>query len=174
MDTVVMTTERLNLKKMTADDVQNLMRIFSDPEAMRYYPSTMNEQETLGWIDRTLGNYEKLGVGFWVVEDKSTGKFLGQCGIIPQEFDGTGVMEIAYLFVRQEWGKGYATESAKACMEYGFRNMGLCKMYSFIDVNNTPSIRVAERNGMHLETTVTKWGKEVLVYAASNHDGKPR
>lgn len=167
MDTVVITTERLNLRKMTTDDVKNLMQIFSDPEAMNYYPSTMNEEEALGWITRTLGNYEKLGVGFWIVEDKSTGRFLGQCGIIPQEFDGAAVMEIAYLFVKQEWGNGYATESAKACKEYGFQSMGLKKMYSFIDASNLPSARVAERNGMHVETTITKWGKDVLVYSAS-------
>ncbi|GMA61370.1 GNAT family N-acetyltransferase [Alicyclobacillus fastidiosus] len=167
MDTIVITTERLNLRKMTTDDVQNLMGIFSDPEAMRYYPSTMNEEETLGWINRTLSNYEKLGVGFWIVEDKSTGQFLGQCGIIPQACDGVSVMEIAYLFVRQEWGKGYATESAKACKEYGFQSMGLHKMYSFIDVNNTASARVAERNGMHIEETITKWGKEVFVYSVA-------
>ena len=167
MDTVVMTTERLNLRKMTSDDVQNLMMIFSDQEAMKYYPSTMNEDETLGWINRTLSNYEKLGVGFWIVDDKTTGKFLGQCGIIPQEYDGVDVMEIAYLFVRQEWGKGYATESAKACKEYGFQSMGLHKMYSFIDANNIASVRVAERNGMNIEKTITKWGKDVLVYSAS-------
>jgi RimJ/RimL family protein N-acetyltransferase len=167
MDTVVMTTERLNLRKMTVEDAQSIMQIFSDPQAMKYYPKTMNEEEALAWINRTLGNYEKLGVGFWIVEDKSTGRFLGQCGIIPQEFDGADVMEIAYLFVRQEWGNGYATESAKACMEYGFQHLGLQKMYSFIDANNLPSARVAKRNGMHVETTITKWGKDVLVYSVS-------
>lgn len=167
MDELVMITERLNLRKMTTEDVQNLMQIFSDPEAMKYYPSTMNEEEAMGWITRTLGNYEKLGVGFWIVEDKSTGLFLGQCGIIPQEFDGAEVMEIAYLFVRQEWGNGYATESAKACKEYGFERLSLEKMYSFIDANNSPSARVAERNGMSVETTITKWGKDVLVYCVS-------
>ncbi len=167
MKTVVMTTERLNLRKMTTDDVQNLMTIFTDREAMRYYPSTMNEEETLGWINRTLSNYEKLGVGFWIVEDKLTGRFLGQCGIIPQEFDGADVMEIAYLFVRKEWGKGYATESAKACKEYGLQSMGLQKMFSFIDANNTQSARVAERNGMHVEKIITKCGKKVLVYSVS-------
>ncbi len=167
MDTVVMTTERLNLRKMTTEDVQNLMQIFSDQETMKYYPSTMNEEQAMGWIVRTLCNYEKLGVGFWIVEDKSTGRFLGQCGIIPQEFGGADVMEIAYLFVRREWGNGYATESAKACKEYGFQSLGLQKMYSFIDANNSRSARVAERNGMNVEMTITKWGKDVLVYSVS-------
>ena len=167
MDTVIMTTERLNLRKMTTEDVPHLMRIFSDQVAMKYYPSTMNEEEALVWITRTLGNYDKWGVGFWIVEDKSTGRFLGQCGIIPQEFDGADVMEIAYLFVKQEWGHGYATESARACKEYGFQSKGLKKMYSFIDANNSPSARVAERNGMHIETTITKWGKDVLIYSVS-------
>lgn len=167
MDTVVITTERLTLRKMTTDDVANLMKILADPEAMKYYPKTMNDEETLGWIQRTLSNYERLGVGFWAVEDKITGQFLGQCGIIPQELDGVNVMEIAYLFVRQEWGKGYASEAAKACKEYGFQTLGLHTMFSFIDVNNAASVRVAERNGMQIEKKINKWGKDVLVYSVS-------
>jgi RimJ/RimL family protein N-acetyltransferase len=167
MDTVVLTTERLNLRKMNQDDAENLMKIFSDPEAMRYYRSTKDEEETFKWIDWTLGNYEKFGVGLWIVEDKETGQFLGQCGIVPQEVDGVIEMEIGYLFVRQEWGKGYATESAFACKEYGFEQMGLRKMVSFIDVSNEPSTKVAERIGMHMEKTINKWGKEVFVYSVS-------
>ncbi|PSR19907.1 MAG: GNAT family N-acetyltransferase [Sulfobacillus acidophilus] len=165
MSNLVATTERLHLRKMTTQDAPNLLQIFSDPVAMQYYPSTMNEQETVRWIQRTLDNYDTYGVGFWMVEENATGRFLGQCGIIPQELDGTRQMEIAYLLVRREWGNGYATEAASACKQYGFDTMGYHKLVSLIDVQNTPSMRVAERIGMRVEQTIIKWGKEVRVYS---------
>jgi RimJ/RimL family protein N-acetyltransferase len=124
MSNLVLATERLNLRQMTTHDVSNLVQIFSDPVAMQYYPSTMTEEEAMGWIRRTLHNYHTYGVGFWVLEEKTTGRFLGQCGIIPQELDGLLQMEIAYLLVRREWGHGYATEAAAACKQHGFGTMG--------------------------------------------------
>ena len=165
MSSLVATTERLILRTMTTQDIPNLLEIFSDPVAMRYYPSTMNEVETMGWIRRTLDNYDTYGGGFWVVEEKTTGRFLGKCGIIPQELDGNRLMGIAYLLVRREWGHGYAAEAAAACKQYGFDTMGCHKLISLIDVQNVPSMRVAERIGMRVEQTIVKWGKEVKVYA---------
>ncbi len=166
MDSVVIATERLNLRTMTTQDISDLLQIFLDPVAMRFYPSTMTAAEAMGWIQRTLNNYDTYGVGFWVVEEKATGRFLGQCGIIPQELEGMRQMEIAYLLARREWGHGYATEAALACKQYGFNTMGYHKLISLIDVRNTPSIRVAERIGMRVEQTLVKWGKEVKVYSA--------
>ncbi|MGM0923429.1 MAG: GNAT family N-acetyltransferase [Bacillota bacterium] len=173
MNTSVLSTERLNLRKMKKDDVKNLMGIFSDPEAMRYYPSTKDEKQTIEWIDWTLDNYAKYGVGLWIVEDKETGEFLGQCGIVPQEVDGEIEMEIGYLFVRRVWGNGYATESALACKSYGFDQMKLRKMVSLPDVNNIPSTKVAERIGMKIEKVINKWGKDVFVYSVSNSTNAP-
>ncbi|MCJ8008954.1 GNAT family N-acetyltransferase [Lederbergia wuyishanensis] len=167
MNKAVITTERLILRKMSKDDVGNLMEIFSDPEAMRYYPSTKNEKQTMEWIDWTLNNYTNYGVGLWIVEDKSTGDFLGQCGIVLQEVDGAIEMEIGYLFVRRVWGNGYATEAAMACKKYGFEQLKLRRIVSLPDVNNIPSTKVAERIGMKAIKTINKWGKEVYVYSVS-------
>ncbi|KFM99838.1 MULTISPECIES: GNAT family N-acetyltransferase [Bacillus cereus group] len=167
MDNPVICTERLILRRMTKDDTENLMEIFSDPVAMRYYPSTKNESETMEWINWTLKNYDEYGVGLWIVEDKVTGEFLGQCGIVPQEVDGVMEMEIGYLFVRRVWGKGYATEAALACKNYGFERLKLNRMVSLPDVNNIPSTKVAKRIGMQEMKIINKWGKEVYVYSVS-------
>ncbi|MBP1970537.1 RimJ/RimL family protein N-acetyltransferase [Virgibacillus natechei] len=161
----VLSTERLNLRKMNKNDVQHLMEIFSDPVAMKYYPSTKDEQETKKWINWTLRNYTGYGAGLWIVEEKDTGKFLGQCGIVLQKVDGVVEMEIGYLFARRVWGNGYATEAALACKKYGFEELGLTRMVSLIDVNNEPSIRVAERIGMKWEKHINKWDKEIAVYS---------
>lgn len=163
----VLSTERLRLRKMSSDDVELLMEIFSDPEAMKYYPSTKDEEQTMKWIDWTLTNYEEHGVGLWIVENKRTGEFLGQCGIVPQEVEGTTAMEIGYLFARRVWGNGYAAEAALACKNYGFEQLKLNRMVSLPDVNNIPSSRVAERIGMKREKTIIKWGKEVAVYSVT-------
>lgn len=134
---------------------------------MRYYPSTKNENETREWIDWTLNNYAKYGVGLWIVEDKATGDFLGQCGIVPQEVDGEIKMEIGFLFVRRAWGKGYATEAATACKKFGFEQLNESEMISLVDVHNTPSSKVAERIGMSVKKKINKWEKEILVYSVS-------
>ncbi|MEH7236869.1 GNAT family N-acetyltransferase [Bacillus sp. JJ1562] len=163
----VICTERLILRRMTKDDAGKLMEIFSDPVAMRYYPSTKNESETMDWINWTLKNYDEYGVGLWIVEDKITGEFFGQCGIVPQEVDGVMEMEIGYLLVRRAWGKGYATEAALACKNFGFERLRLNRIVSLPDVNNIPSTKVAERIGMKKIKTINKWGKEVYVYSVS-------
>ncbi|MBU8773236.1 GNAT family N-acetyltransferase [Cytobacillus oceanisediminis] len=167
MNNPVISTERLLLRKMTKEDTGNLMEIFSDPVAMRYYPSIKNESETMEWIEWTKNNYDKYGVGLWIVEDKVTGEFLGQCGIVPQEVDGVMEMEIGYLFVRRVWGKGYASEAVLAWKNYGFEILKFNRMVSLPDVNNVPSTKVAERIGMQAIKTINKWGKEVYVYSVS-------
>lgn len=168
MGPVVITTERMMMRQMMRDDVRHLMHIFADPVAMRYYPSTMNDTEALAWIENTQRNYRQYGTGFWVLEERQSGRFLGQCGLIPQELDGVLEREIAYLLVRDEWGRGYATEAARACQQYGFQTLGLSRLISLIDVRNVPSARVAERIGMTLERTITKWDKAVWVYSCSS------
>lgn len=167
MSAPILITERLILRKMKQEDASHLLQIFSDPEAMRYYPSTKNENETREWINWTLNNYVNYGVGLWIVEDKATGDFLGQCGIVPQEVDGEIKMEIGYLFVRRAWGKGYATEAATACKKFGFEQLNESEMISLVDVHNIPSAKVAERIGMSVKKKINKWEKEILVYSVS-------
>jgi len=167
MTPFIITTERLILRKMDKEDTGKLLEIFSDPIAMEYYPSTKSEKETNDWIEWTFSNYETYGVGLWIAEDKETGEFLGQCGIVPQVVDEEIKMEIGYLFARRVWGNGYATEAARACKKYGFEHLNQSEMFSLVDVHNLPSAMVAERIGMTIKKKIRKWGKEVLVYSVS-------
>ncbi|XGA32965.1 GNAT family N-acetyltransferase [Virgibacillus sp. CBA3643] len=152
---------------MNTHDTQNLLEIFSDPVAMEYYPSIKDEQETKEWIDWTIRNYSNFGAGLWIVEEKETGEFLGQCGIVLQKVDGVVEMEIGYLFARRVWGNGYATEAALTCKKYGFNELGLTRIISLIDTDNVPSIKLAKRIGMKWEKRIYKWGKNLDVYTVS-------
>lgn len=144
-----------------------MLQIFSDPHAMHFYPSTKDEAETERWVRWTLRNYETHGYGLWIFELKDGCRFVGQAGVVPQIVAGEEEAEIGYLFVRDHWGKGYATEAANGCKEYAMRTFGLHRFVSIIHPENRRSIRVALRLGMSWEKTVEFHGREHLLYALS-------
>jgi ribosomal-protein-alanine N-acetyltransferase len=167
----IIETNRMRLRELNMDDIDNLLQIFSDPLAMKYYPSTKNWEETREWINWNLRNYKEYGIGLWAAQSKNSGQFIGQVGIVPQKIEEETEYEIGYLFVRKYWGKGLATEGAMACIEYGFHMLGRERLISLIAPSNEPSIRVAERIGMSLEKQIIRRGKETLVYSISNKSG---
>ncbi len=163
----VLETERLVLRRMEMADVDDLMGIFSDPVAMRYYPATKGREEAEAWVRWTLQSYSEHGFGQWVAILKDSGEFAGQCGLTVQEVEGTREVEIGYLFLRRFWGRGLATEAAIAARDYGFA-LGYRRLVSIIDPANLASRRVAEKTGLTLEKEVWKWNKKVCVYAVRN------
>jgi [ribosomal protein S5]-alanine N-acetyltransferase len=160
----VLDTERMFLRRMEMSDVDYLMCIFSDPVAMRYYPGTKSREEAEEWVRRMLESYRDHGFGLWAAILKESGEFAGQCGLTVQEVEGEEEVEIGYLFLRQFWGRGLATEAARACRDHGFR-LGYERLVSLIDPGNLASRRVAERTGLALEREVWKWNKNICVYA---------
>ncbi|HET7627667.1 MAG TPA: GNAT family N-acetyltransferase [Bacillales bacterium] len=170
MKDIVLSTERMHLRKLHMGDVERLQRIFSDPIAMKHYPSTKNREETVRWIRWNLESYRKFGIGLWSAEWKASGAFAGQVGLVLQEVEGIQEVEIGYLFVREHWGKGLATEGANACKAYGFRELGFERLVSLIAPANERSIRVAKRIGMTFERTVEKWGRRLALYAIRKED----
>jgi ribosomal-protein-alanine N-acetyltransferase len=164
---IVLRTERLILREMTMDDVDDLMGIFGDPEAMRYYPATKSREEVERWVRWVTDSYAANGFGLWVATAKDTGAFAGQCGLMLQDVNGTVEPEIGYLFLRRLWGRGLATEAASACRDYAFGPLGMKRVISLPDPANLASRRVAEKVGMTLEREVwmERWGKAACVYA---------
>jgi ribosomal-protein-alanine N-acetyltransferase len=162
---VVIETDRMTLGQMGMPDVDHLLGIFADPEAMRYYPSTKDISETRRWIRWNLDSYRQHGLGLWIASLKSINQFTGQCRLVIQEVDGRQEVEIGYLFLRPLWGQGLATEAAQAFREHGFMRLGFTRLISLIDPANVTSRRVAEKLGMTLEKDITKWGKKLCLYA---------
>ncbi len=162
-------TERLKFRELTHSDVDNLQKIFSDPVAMRFYPSTKSESETLEWINWNMRSYQNNGFGLWALFDKVTGEFVGQCGLVLQrDVEGVDEIEIGYLLAHKFWGRGLATEAAIACRDFAFYKLDCSRVVSLIAPENISSIRVAERIGMSLEKSVERWGKTVSLYSHTN------
>lgn len=146
--TTMMDTERLHLRRMTHEDYPALSLILQDEETMYAYNGAFSDEETLVWLENQLRRYEESGLGLLAVVLKSSGEMIGQCGLTWQEWLGKRMLEVGYLFRRAYWHQGYATEAARACMEYAFRTLHAPEVCSIIRDTNLPSQRVALRNGM--------------------------
>lgn len=153
---MVLETKRLYLREMGQADFQALCKILQDEETMYAYEGAFCEPEVQEWLDRQISRYQDWGFGLWVAALKETGEMIGQCGLTMQPWKGREVLEVGYLFQRQHWHKGYATEAASACKEYAFEKLGAKEVCSIIRDTNLASQRVAIRNGMAPADTWTK------------------
>lgn len=150
---MILETRRLLLREMTQNDLPALRAILQDEETMYAYNGAFDESETQAWLDRQLARYAKDGFGLFAVVLRETGEMIGQCGLTMQPWRNAQVLEVGYLFNRAHWHHGYATEAARACMDYAFTRLGAREVCSIIRETNLPSRRVAERNGMTLRDT---------------------
>lgn len=145
---MILETQRLILREMTQTDFPNLCKMLRDDEVMYAYEGAYSIDEAQGWLDRQLQRYKEYGFGLWAVVLKETGTMIGQCGLSMQDFNSSKVLEVGYLFQKDYWHHGYASEAAIACKEYAFDKLNATEVYSIIRDTNIPSQNVAKRNGM--------------------------
>ncbi len=151
----IIETSRLILREFSANDADALALVLSDAETMRFYPAPLDRAGVEGWIARNLDRYARHGHGLWAMILKSTGEVVGDCGLTIQNVGGLQEIEIGYHVRRDHWGRGLASEAARACCDFGFAHLPAERLISLIRPENVPSRRVAEKNGM------TVW-KEVM------------
>ena len=143
-----METKRLILRNLTMEDFDALHEILSDPETMRHYSAPFSEERTRAWITWNMNNYKTLGFGLWGVVLRETGELIGDCGISMQNIRGKMLPEIGYHIHKDHQRRGYATEAARACMEFVFEHTAFHAVYSYMKYTNAASYGVALKNGM--------------------------
>ena len=155
---MMLETPRLILREMTQADYPALSAILQDPQVMYAYNGAFSDAETREWLDRQLARYDEYGhrFGLWAVVLRETDDMIGQCGLTMQPWKDRQVLEIGYLFRRDCWHQGYATEAAAACRDYAFIALNANEVCSVIRDTNTASRNVALRNGM---TVTDRWVK---------------
>lgn len=154
MSTVLIETARLILRPLTREDVDAIFAVIGDAIAMQYYPRVFIRDDAVELVERNLQRYERDGHGLWAVVLKSTDELIGDCGLTWQGVEGEQRLEVGYHIRRDHWGHGYATEAARACMEFAFNDLHAPEVVSLIRPENLPSRRVAERNGMRVDRQV--------------------
>jgi RimJ/RimL family protein N-acetyltransferase len=157
-------TERLLLRPFREDDLDEFAALNADPEVVKYLGAgkPWSREETWMQMAAFLGHWELRGYGLWAVEERSSQKFIGRIGLLNSE--GWYRLELAWTLTRSRWGEGFATEGARAALEYAFNVVKVDHIVSLIDSRNLPSIRVAERLGEKLEERIELRGKNVSVY----------
>ena len=171
--TDILQTERLVLRKLNTRDYKALKETLSDPDIMATWDRVyVTKKEILAWIIRQMGRYKNELVGYFLAIDRESRQAVGQIGLIWCDIKGLRCLEVGYILNKTDWGKGYATEGAKALLDYGFKLFKVNKIYATIHPENLRSITVAERIGMTLESEfIRKYnGKRVkcLIYSIAN------
>lgn len=151
---VILTTPRLVIRQFTVDDVDNLYRLNSDPEVMRYLaraaPREVLRDEIIPFH---LGVYERFDrLGTWAAECADTGDFLGWFHFRAEDGDITNV-DLGYRLRRVAWNHGYATEGSRALIDMGFTDLGVQRVFAHVMTANAASRHVLEKCGLTLVRT---------------------
>jgi len=150
---IILETDRLLLRHLEPDDLDDLFALYCDPDMRRYIPDaprTLAEtREQLAWFENGHPRHPELGL--WATIHKETNRFIGRCGLLPWTIDGRFEVEVAYMIAKTHWGQGLGTEAAQGIRDYGFESLGLARLICLIDHDNQASIRVAEKIGMAFE-----------------------
>ncbi|WBB64054.1 GNAT family N-acetyltransferase [Streptomyces sp. WMMC500] len=155
-------TERLLLRPLTAADVEAFVALHADERVNRFVGAYTREQarERLVAIER---QWAERGHGLCAVELKPSGEFIGRVGL--NYWAELDEVELGWTLAAEFWGHGYATEAARACLDWGFATLAEEYFISLIRPANTPSVRVAERLGFAPLRDGTFLGHPVTVYA---------
>ena len=145
----VLETSRLILREIQIEDFDDLFRMNSDPQIMKYVGdgSTRNQGQMLRELDMLMSHYvRKPGLGIWATILKENNTFVGASGLV--YYDNTPEIEVGYRMLKEHWNNGYATEAAFGLLNYGFTSLRLKKIVSSAHVDNAPSRKVMEKIGM--------------------------
>jgi RimJ/RimL family protein N-acetyltransferase len=143
----VIETERLLLRAWRSSDAAPFAALNADPEVTRYLRGPMSRDDSDELLARIRGHWQEHGFGLYAVEVKDGGAFAGFVGLAVPSFlpEVLPAVEVGWRLAREHWGKGYATEGARASLAHGFGELGLRQIISIIDPGNAASVRVAER-----------------------------
>ena len=159
---VLIETERLQLRPLTSDDIDDLVAIHARPEVERFMGPFARERVT-EWLTLVQMDYAEHRRGRLAVTERATGRFLGRSGLkYRPHFAET---DVGWVLHPEAWGLGYATEAGRACVQWGFETFDVAELTAMIRPDNQRSIAVAERIGMSASRADVLFAEPVIVYS---------
>ena len=142
--------------------------MYGDREVMRFVGSedsfSEDVEESRRRLERLIEHHERHGFSLWAVTDRGSATVMGDCGLILYAHEGPEI-ELGFRLGKPYWGKGYATEAARAWVAYGFEELGLDRIVGVTHPDNTASQRVLEKVGMRYERMADYGDERVRLYA---------
>ena len=164
-------TERLLLRGLELSDLDAYAAICADPDVRRFLGDGRPLERPAVWREMALllGHWGLRGFGQWAVVERETGELVGRAGLWqPEAWPG---LEVGWVLGRRYWGRGFATEAARAALHHAFSALGARRVISLIHPDNERSIRVAERLGERFDRRVELSGTPHHVYVIDGGGG---
>jgi ribosomal-protein-alanine N-acetyltransferase len=156
-------TERLIVRPYTIDDLNHFFRLNGDEDVMRYIRPAQTLEQTKVFLQKIIADYDiRPGMGRWAMFLKADHQFAGSFAIIPIE--SSTQLQLGYALIKENWGKGYASESVKGGLQYAFEQLYLPEIAAVTYPENIPSQKVLLKNGFVFDKTFFEDDKELHVY----------
>ena len=148
--TTIIETGRLILRTWRKEDTDHCFQINQDPKVMEYFPGLQDLETTKIFITKVNNHFDKHGYSLYATARKDTNEFIGFIGLLVADFEAhfTPATEIGWRLSSKHWGKGFATEGAKAVLDYAFKELEIPEIVSFTAEGNAKSIKVMQKIGL--------------------------
>lgn len=161
-----LTSERLVLRRYTADDLELLVRLHTDPRVTRFTGGPLDRAQSEAMLnERILAYYEKHpGLGIWACHERATDAYIGMH--LLNHIRGESYIQVGYVLLPDFWNRGYATEMALRLLRYGFVELGLPRIHAITDRPHVDSQRVLLKIGLHRgeDRLIPAYGSEPLAW----------
>ena len=148
MQQIFLETQRMFLRRIAPSDFSELCVMLQDKDVMYAWEHTFTDDEVREWIDRRLAQYDADGYSYFLAVDKQSGQVIGQMGLLHEEINGESCTGVGWILNKACWHMGYATEGAKALINYAVSCLNCAYVVADIRPENQSSRRVAERLSM--------------------------
>lgn len=150
MKPYLFTSSRLGFRNWTEADLDRFSELNANPKVMEFFPATLDRLESAALMDRLQNQFAERGYTYFATEVKKTGKCIGFIGLSYQDYPAafTPAVDIGWRLIPEAWGKGYASEGGRSCLDYAFGRLSLDRIVSVCPRWNINSERVMQRIGM--------------------------
>jgi RimJ/RimL family protein N-acetyltransferase len=156
MRDVILETERLALRRLRAEDVETLVALWTDPEVTRHLGGPRDAAKVRERLVAEAGSPTPRWPDLAPLVEKASGRVIGDCGLLEKDVEGRAELEVVYVLARDAWGRGFATEIARALVVHALDVMGRERVIALIEPEHAASARVAEKAGLRFEREIVR------------------
>lgn len=172
--TTILETQRLLLRELNSADIDDMRFLLQNPQIMYAWEHTFTDGEVWYWLLENIRRYADDGHSYWAAVEKDTGAFIGMIGLLNETADKAAMLGVGYLLNDGYWGRGFAAEGVRGCLDLAFRELNAPEVYAQIRPKNQASRKVAEGCGMRIQGRFIRHyrGKDIphLLYCISRAD----